>query len=108
LTEIVPLSALTPDPANARKHPERNRQAIRGSLKRFGPGRSIVLDGKNVIRAGNGTVQEASEAGITEVVILDLEPHQIGAVRRKDWSETEATGYVIAGKPTRVSFLALS
>ncbi len=95
-TEVVSIDDVHADPANVRRHPERNQATIRASLARFGPGRSIVLDGKNVVRAGNGTLEQARQNGFDEVVIVDPKPNQLVAVRRLDWSDTEATGYAIA------------
>lgn len=95
-TEIVSIDDIHADPANTRRHPERNQATIRASLTRFGPGRSLVLDGRNVVRAGNGTLEQARLSGFDEVLIVDPKPNQIVAVRRLDWSDTEATGYSIA------------
>lgn len=94
------LSKLIPDAANARLHPEKNEKALADSLKRFGPARSIVIDGKNVVRAGNGTLKAAAEAGITKVKIVDAKPGELIAVRRRDWSDSEATAYAIADNRT--------
>lgn len=95
-TEVVSIDDVHADPANVRRHPERNQATIRASLTRFGPGRSLVLDGRNVVRAGNGTLEQARQNGFDEVVIVDPKPNQLVAVRRLDWSDTEATGYAIA------------
>ena len=94
--EAVPIGNLTPDPANTRLHPDRNRATIRASLKRFKAGRSLVCDKNNVVRAGNGTLAELAEAGIDEAVIVDPELNQVVVVRRKDWTASEATAYSIA------------
>lgn len=94
--ETVPIGDLSPDPANLREHDARNRDTIRASLKRFGAGRSVVIDAHGTVVAGNGTLAEAREAGIGEVLIVDPEPGQIVAVRRKEWTATEATAYAIA------------
>lgn len=93
---IVPIGSLTPDPANVRRHPERNQKAVQASLKRFGAGRSIVLDRDDVIVAGNETVNSATLTGFTEVLVVEPGPGQLVAVKRSDWSKTEATGYAIA------------
>jgi hypothetical protein len=94
-TEVVPIGSLTPDPANVRVHEDENLQAVEASLKRFGPGRSIVVDGRGIVVAGNATIDRAKATGITEVLIVDPEPGQLVAVRRKDWSPSEATAYAI-------------
>jgi hypothetical protein len=94
--EAVPLDSLSLDPANIRQHDERNRATIRASLTRFGPGRSIVIDGKGVVRAGNGTLDAAKSLGYDEVLVVEPKPGQLVAVRRRDWSPTEGTAYSIA------------
>jgi hypothetical protein len=94
--QAIPIDDVHIDPANARQHPERNRATIRASLARFGAGRSIVLDANNVVRAGNGTLEQAREAGYEEVLIVEPKPGQLVAVKRADWSATEAAAYGIA------------
>jgi ParB-like chromosome segregation protein Spo0J len=68
------VSQLSNDPANARKHNERNIQAILGSLRRFGQQKPIVVDSSNVVRAGNGTLEAARQLGweTIDCVITDL------------------------------------
>jgi hypothetical protein len=95
-TRKTKLTTLKPDPKNARRHDDRNREAIRKSLDRFGPGRSVVIDGDDTIRAGNGTVAEAIEAGFEEVLVVEPGPKQLVAVRRPDWTEEEARAYGVA------------
>lgn len=94
--EVMPIDRLASSQANPRKHGDRNRRAIRDSLQQFGGARSIVIDGDGVIRAGNGTVDAAREIGITSVVVVDPQPGQIVAVRRKEWSDAKAAAYEIA------------
>jgi len=94
---VVRLDDLVPDAANVRRRDDRAKKSLDASLRQFGPGRSIVLDGKDVIRAGNGTVEAAQRVGgIDEVLIIEPKPNQLVAVRRSDWTATEATGYAIA------------
>lgn len=79
------VSELANDPANARKHDDRNIEAIKASLQRFGQQKPIVVDSSGVVRAGNGTLQAAKALGweTIECVVTDLK----GA---------EATAYAIA------------
>jgi ParB-like chromosome segregation protein Spo0J len=65
--EKIKISELSCDPANARKHPERNIETIVASLKRFGQQKPIVIDSSNVVRAGNGTLEAARSMGWTEI-----------------------------------------
>jgi len=97
-----PKSSVTLDPNNVRTHPDRNKKAIRKSLEKFGAGRSVVVDKDNVVRAGNGTVEQAEALGLT-VKVVDAKPDELIAVRRKDWTEEEATAYAIADNQTATS-----
>lgn len=95
-TRIIDLSELKPDEANAREHDQVNLAAIRNSLERFGSGRSIVVDGNDVVRAGNGTIEAAKAAGMNKVLVVEPDADTLVAVKRADWSEQEAKGYGVA------------
>ena len=73
--ERVAISTLINDPNNARKHDAKNIMAIKGSLAKFGMQKPIVVNSQNIVIAGNGTLQAASEIGWTEIDIVrsDLE-----------------------------------
>jgi ParB-like chromosome segregation protein Spo0J len=62
-TETIPIDELVEDPANVRRHGKRNIAAIKASLARFGQQKPIVVDAKNIVRAGNGTLAAAIELG---------------------------------------------
>lgn len=94
------MDDLVADPANPRHHPEKNKKAVRGSIKRFGAGRSILIDEGNVIVAGNEATNGFAAEGYKEVVIVDLKPGQLLAARRSDMTETEKTAYGIADNKT--------
>lgn len=91
----IPIDELIEDPENMRKRTDRNREALDTSLETYGAARSIVVDKDGVVRAGNGTLAAAKEAGITEVVVVEGGPGKLIAVRRADWSEEDAKGYAI-------------
>ncbi len=57
------LSELVFDPNNARKHSQANLEAIKGSLAKFGQQKPIVINEKNIVVAGNGTLQAARSLG---------------------------------------------
>jgi hypothetical protein len=61
--ENVLISGLKADPNNARSHNKKNVDVIAESLKRFGQQKPIVVDSRNVVLAGNGTVQAAKQLG---------------------------------------------
>jgi hypothetical protein len=93
---VVSVESLVLDAGNVRKRGEKARGALGASLRQFGPARSIVLDGQDIVRAGNGTLEAAMEAGITEVLVVEPKPGQLVAVKRSDWSAVEATSYAVA------------
>lgn len=71
---VVPIDSLVSDPANARKHDEKNLSAIANSLKLFGQRKAIVVQKKGmVVRAGNGTLEAAKRLGWSEIaaVVID-------------------------------------
>ncbi len=86
----VRVSDLTPDPANARRHPTRNMEAIKSSLRLYGQRKPLVVrrDGL-VVEAGNGTLEAAKALGWTHIaaVLVDDDP-------------LTATGYAIADNRT--------
>ena len=69
--EYVPPGDLTLDPANVRRHGERNMQAVRDSLKAFGPYQPLaVVDADGIVRVGNARIQAAMDAGYERVPIV--------------------------------------
>ncbi len=82
----VPLADLSPDPVNARLHPDRNLAAIEGSLRAYGQRKPVVVRKAGmVVEAGNGTLEAAKRLGWTHLaaVLVDDDP-------------ITATGYAIA------------
>jgi ParB-like chromosome segregation protein Spo0J len=85
----VPITDLRIDPANARRHSDRNIDAIMSSLMRFGQQKPIVIDANNVVRAGNGTLAAAKGLGWTHIDVV-----------RSDLIGVEATAFAIADNRT--------
>jgi len=71
--ELVPIDSLVFDPANARKHNQKNIDAIKGSLARFKQQKPIVVNKDNVVIAGNGTLQAAKELGWQKISVIRTE-----------------------------------
>ena len=64
----VAVDGLHPDPANARTHDQRNLDAIKASLAKFGQRKPIVVQRQGmIVRAGNGTLAAAKALGWTEI-----------------------------------------
>lgn len=67
--ENVNITSLRPDPANARKHDDRNLTAIASSLEKFGQRKPIVVTPDSIVVAGNGTLEAAKSLGWTQIAI---------------------------------------
>jgi DNA modification methylase len=82
----VALDAIHPDPANARLHPERNLEAIKASLRRFGQAEPLVVQRSTQrLIAGHGRVEAMRALGWTEADIVEV-----------DVDDTTATALAIA------------
>ena len=87
--ESVPLSDISPDPANVRKHSEQNISAIMASLRAFGQQTPIVVDNRGIILKGNGTYEAIAKLGWDTVKVV-----------RTELSGSQATAYAIADNRT--------
>ena len=79
------------DPENARKHSQKNLDAIKASLTKFGQRKPIVINNKGVILAGNGTVEAAKDLGWDQIDV---------AVVPADWDEATARAFALADNRT--------
>jgi hypothetical protein len=85
----VAVADLKPDRQNRRLHTKRNLEMLADGLRRVRAARSIVIDEDNVVLAGNGVAEAASQAGITKVRIIDSDGSELIAVRRSGLSPEE-------------------
>jgi len=88
-TQRVKIDSLVLDPANVRRHPAKNLDAIKASLTRFGQQRPVLVNAKGIIIAGNGTVIAAKALGWDHINIV-----------RTELDGSEATAYAIADNRT--------
>lgn len=88
---VLEIEDLTPDPANARRHSERNLQTIASSLREFGQRRPVVVTAGNVVLAGNGTVEAAKRLGWTRIAVVTVP---------MSWSHDDARAYALADNRT--------
>jgi len=87
--ETVPVDSLHLDPANVRKHDERNIDSIRASLSRFGQQHPIIVSPEGVVIAGNGRLQAMRSLGWKECRVV-----------RTDLKGPEAVAFAIADNRT--------
>jgi len=88
-TKKVKIETLFNDPANVRKHDQRNIDAIKASLTRFGQQKPIVVNGDGVVIAGNGTLAAAKDLGWKDISTVETELDGV-----------DATAYAIADNRT--------
>src|SRR3990167_8333455 len=85
-----PIASLSLDPANARLHPERNLNAIQGSLRAYGQRKPLVVRRAGmVVTAGNGTLEAARALGWTHVAAVVVDDDAL-----------TATGFALADNRT--------
>ena len=84
------------DNKNFNKHTEYGSRLLEESVRKFGLGRSILLDKNNRIIAGNGVVETAAQTGFEKVLIVETDGHTIVAVKRKDIDLDSAKGRELA------------
>lgn len=89
--ETLRLTDLVSDPNNARKHDEKNLEAIKGSLTQFGQRKPIVIGSGNVVIAGNGTLAAAKSLGWDEIDVVRVPD---------DWSADQAKAFALADNRT--------
>jgi len=87
--ELIAIADLSNDPANARKHGQKNIDTIVASLRRFGQQKPIVIDSSGIVRAGNGTLEAAKLLGWDSIDAI-----------RTELKGSEATAYAIADNRT--------
>lgn len=90
------IKELVPDLENRRQHNARNIGMVVDSLQQVGAARSIVIDENNIILAGNGVTEAASQAGITRLRVVDAQGDEIIAVRRSGLSKEQKRALAIA------------
>jgi ParB-like chromosome segregation protein Spo0J len=86
----VPIDSIDLDPANARKHPTENIEAIRASLRVYGQRKPIVVNRRTgTVEAGNGTLAAAKMLGWKYIAVVFV-----------DDDSMTATGFAISDNRT--------
>ena len=86
----IQITQLSLDPKNARKHSQRNLDAIAASLEKFGQRKPIVVH-RGVVLAGNGTLEAAKSLGWTEIDVAEVPDN---------WDNDTAKAYALADNRT--------
>ena len=96
MAKQVKLSDLTSDDKNFNKGSEFGNSLIEKSFRKFGAGRSILIDKNNRIIAGNKSVENAMAIGMDDVQIVESDGTKIIAVKRTDIDLDSAEGREMA------------
>ena len=75
---------LIPDDNNFNEGTQYGQHLIEESLRKFGAGRSVLIDKNNRIIAGNKTIENAAAIGLEDVIVVETTGDKIVAVKRTD------------------------
>lgn len=78
------ISRLQLDSNNANRGTDRGKLALAASLKDLGAGRSILIDKRGRVIAGNKTLEQAIAAGHKDIVVVKTDGKKLVAVQRQD------------------------
>lgn len=90
------IESLVPDNKNFNKGTEYGQHLIEESLRKFGAGRSILLDKNNRIISGNKTTENCANVGLDDVIIVETDGTKLVAVKRTDIDLDSAQGREMA------------
>lgn len=78
------IGSLVQDNLNFNRGTEFGERLMDNSLRKFGLGRSVLVDKNNRIIAGNKTVEKAVELGFEKAIVVETSGEQLVVVKRKD------------------------
>ncbi len=101
------ITDFIPDSHNANKGTERGQGLLEQSFRRFGAGRSILVDKNNKIIGGNKSHEMATQLGMKSLVV-ETDGDTLVVVKRKDVDLDTAEGRELALADNRVGEVNLS
>lgn len=90
------VAALIADNKNFNKHTEYGMRILEESIRKFGLGRSVLIDKNNRIIAGNGVVETASQIALDKVLVVETTGDTLVAVKRNDIDLDSSLGRELA------------
>lgn len=90
------IDKLIPDNKNFNKGTQFGEHLMDESLRKFGLGRSILLDKNNRIISGNKTTEKAGELGYEKVLVIETDGSTLVAVKRNDIDLDSTVGRELA------------
>lgn len=94
--KIKTIADLTPDGDNFNKHTEFGQKLLEDSLRKFGAGRSILVDKDGNIIAGNSTTETAAAIGLEDVIVVPTDGKKLVVVQRTDLALDSPEGRELA------------
>lgn len=102
------LKELLLDKKNANRGTERGAKALENSLRKFGAGRSILIDKDGRVIAGNKTLQQAIKNGMSDIEVVQTDGSKLVAVQRTDLDlENDAKARELAYADNRIAEIDL-
>ncbi len=106
--EVLPITqGATPDLNNVNRHTQKGGKLLGNSLRKRGANRSIASAGKGVeipvVSAGNYTLENAVDAGFTEIVNVHVTGSQLVNVVRDDIAPGSPEFYALAIEDNEIS-----
>lgn len=101
------IADLTPDARNANKGTQRGGALLEDSLRKFGAGRSILIDRNGQVIAGNKTLEGAASIGLDNVLVVQSDGTKLVAVQRTDIDLDTPEGRGLAVADNRTSEVGL-
>jgi DNA modification methylase len=71
--EMLATSILTPNPQNARRHPDKQIEQLAANIRRFGFPVPILADQENMIIAGHGRWEAAKKLALVQVPVIRVQ-----------------------------------
>jgi hypothetical protein len=107
-TVTTHLAHLRSDDRNANSGTERGRAMIEESLRRYGAGRSILVDRHGCIIAGNHVAEVAADIGLDDCIVVPTDGRKLVVVQRTDLDIDSPAGRALAVADNRTSEVGLS
>lgn len=102
------LTDFTPDNRNANKGTVRGLAMLEDSLRKYGAGRSILVDKFGKVIAGNKTLESSVDVGLTDAIVVPTDGKQLVVVQRVDVDLDTPAGRELAIADNRTGEVSLA
>lgn len=96
MSKVIDISEIKQDGLNFNKGTFEGTRMMENSFRKFGSGRSILVDKDNNIIAGNKTAETAQAIGISKVRVVESDGKKLIVVKRTDLSLDSKEGRELA------------